>query len=264
MEIISRVSKGTRMDQVYIPKNRSGLSIGSYVVITPIETKKVTEKPYFYNVEEIEPVKLDMVNKILDIIDKNVSNYENIIITGSFLDKGFNFNDVDLILISEAKPEIKHIKNIIKERIGIKTHIVLLDNKALTHGLSTDPLYQVMLSKCISRKRFIYKIKHKIDYKILDMHLLKSKILIDNFDILDGNEKYYLIRNMIAIFLYLQHKKIDKEIIDKEIERLFNVTIEDVKKNMLKKDKFLKKYKTTYKKTFEKIMDSIKNGSKQK
>ena len=42
MEIISRVSKGSKMDQIYIPKNRAGLTIGEYVVITPLsrEIKK--------------------------------------------------------------------------------------------------------------------------------------------------------------------------------------------------------------------------------
>lgn len=268
MELVSRISKGTKMDQVYIPKNRSGFSIGSYVVITPIETKKAAEKPYFYNIKDIEPIKLDIINKMMDIIDKTASSYENIIITGSFLDKGLNFNDVDVILISEDKPEIEHVRNIIEKRIGIKTHIILLDSKALMHGLSTDPLYQMMLSKCISKKRFVYRATHnrathKADYKILDLHLLKSKLLIDNFDILDGNEKYYLIRNMIAIFLYLQHKGVNKKIVDLEIERLFGITIEEIRKNILKKDAFLRKYTGMYKKIFNRIMDSIENGSKQ-
>ncbi len=264
MELISRISKGTKMDQVYIPKNRSGFSIGSYVVITSVETKKFAEKPYFYNIKDIEPIKLDIINKIMDIIDKTVSSYENIIITGSFLDKGFNFNDIDIILISEDKPETEHVKNIIEKRMGIKTHIILLDSKALMRGLSTDPLYQMMLSKCISKKRFVYKVTPKVNYKILDLHLLKSKLLIDNFDILDGNEKYYLIRNMIAIFLYLQHKRINKKIVDREIERLFDISIEEIRKNILKKDVFLRKYKSMYKKIFNRIMESIEKGSKQK
>ena len=251
------------MDQVYISKNRSGLSIGSYVVITPLETEKVIEKPYFYNIKYIEPIKLEIINKIMKIIDKIADN-ENIIITGSFLDKGFNFNDIDIILVGENKLNIKNIERVIENKIGIKIHFILLNNRALIKGLSTDPLYQMMLSKCISKKRFVYRVKHKIDYKILDLHLLKSKMLIDNFDILNGSEKYYLLRNMIAISLYLQNNKINKELVDNEIEQNFKGSIKEIRENMLDKNKFLKKYKTIYKKIFNKIMKSAKNGSKQK
>lgn len=253
------------MDQVYIPKNRSGFSIGSYVLLKPLEIKKYVEKPYFYNIKDIEPIKLEIVNEIMNSIDKISDNYENIIITGSFLDQGFNFNDIDVIIVSENKSNIKSIENMMEDRIGIKTHVILLDNKTLIKGLSTDPLYQMMLSKCIAKKRFVYKIKHKIDYKILDLHLLKSKLLIDNFDLLSGDEKYYLVRNMIAISLYLQKKRIDKDKVNKEMVRIFNLKdIKEIKQNILDKNIFLKKYNIIYKKIFNRIMENIKHGTKQK
>ena len=58
MELIAKISKGSKMDQVYIPKNRIGFSAGSYVIIRPLEGKKTVEKPYLYNIKSIEPVKL--------------------------------------------------------------------------------------------------------------------------------------------------------------------------------------------------------------
>src|SRR3989344_7260636 len=116
MEIISRVSKGSKMDQVYLPKNRFGLDIGSYVVVKQLEEEKTEEKLYFYDIEHIEPIKLDIIKKIIKIIDKQ-HIYENAIFTGSFLDNGFNFNDIDILLIGENKPTIKEE---IERRIGIK------------------------------------------------------------------------------------------------------------------------------------------------
>ena len=190
MELISKISKGSKMDQIYIPKKRNGFVTGSYVIIQNIKTPIQTKKPYFYNIKSIEPIKIEVIKQIMQIINKTIS-CENIIITGSFLDKGFNFNDIDIILINKNNLNIKVIKEEIEKSTGIKTHIIQTTNKTLIKGLSTDPLYQMMLSKYITKKRFIYKIKNKIKYKILDLHLLKSKILIDNFDILNGNEKYY-------------------------------------------------------------------------
>ena len=262
MELIAKISKGSIMDQVYIPKSRIGFSIGDYVIIKPLMIKKFIEKPYLYNIKHLEPIKLDLINQIMGIIDTTV-NYENIIITGSFLDQGFNFNDIDILLISEDKLSEIHIKRTIENSIKIKTHLIILNNKTLMRGLSTDPLYQMMLSKCIAKKRFIYRVKYKIDYKLLDLQLLKSKILIDNFDFLNGDEKYYLIKNMIAIFLFLQHKKIDKEQVDKKITKIFDLKdIKEIKQNTLDKDIFLKKYKVIYKKIFNEIMNGVKYDTK--
>lgn len=265
MELVSRVSKGSRMDQVYIPKRRNGFGIGTYVVLKPLETRKPVEKPYLYNIEIIEPIKIELAKEMISTIDNLVHDYENIIITGSFLDKGFNFNDIDVMVISESKLDENYIKKHIEEKLKIRIHLILLNNKTLMEGLSTDPLYQLMLSRCIAKKRFIYKAEHKIDYRILDLHLLKSKLLIDNFDFLDGNEKYYLIRNMIAIDLFLDKGKMDKERMDKEIKKIFNLkNVDEIKRNVLNKDMFLRRYEKVYKNIFNKIMRRIKYGSKQK
>lgn len=261
MELISKISKGTKMDQIYIPKNRSGFDIGNYVIIKSLEKERIIEKPFFYNIENIEPIKVNIITEILTAINNITEKYENIIITGSFLDKGFNFNDIDIIIITEEKLNEKDIKEYIENIIKIKTHIILLNNKALTEGLSTDPLYQMMLSKCVAKKRFIFNIKYKINYKILDLHLLKSKLLIDNFDYLNGNEKYYFTRNMITILLYVQHKKINKELVNKEIKNLFKIDIQEIRLNMINKDKFLSIYKKIYNNLFNKIMENIKNGA---
>ena len=257
MELISKISKGTKMDQVYIPKNRRNFPIGSYVVIKSLETKQSAERPYFYNIKTIEPMKIEIIEEIFSLIDKAVK-YENVIITGSFLDMGFNFNDIDIIIISNDKIDEKYIKNIIEDIIKIKTHILALSNRSLQIGLSTDPLYQMMLSKCIAKKRLIYRFKRKINYKLLDLHLLKSKSLIDSYDFINGSEKYNLTRNMIAISLFIQNKKIDKKRIDEEIKRIFNIkNIQDIKKNMLNKKVFLQRYNNFYNSLSKKIINNI-------
>jgi len=39
MELIAKISKGSKMDQVYIPKNRIGFSAGSYVMMRNMQGK---------------------------------------------------------------------------------------------------------------------------------------------------------------------------------------------------------------------------------
>jgi len=263
MVIIGRVSKGSRMDQVYIPKNRSELSIGSLVILKPLEEKKGIVKPYLYNIKVIEPIKLEIIKRIFNIIEDLTDN-ENIIITGSFLDKGFHFNDIDVVIIIDKKINETYIKKSIENTLQIKIHLITLNNKEFKVGLETEPLYIMMLSRCISKKRFIYKLKNKFYYRRLDLNLLTSNQLTYGFDFLSGNEKYYLIRNMIAILMFIQNKKLTKESVDGEIKKVFNIEIKAIKDNLVEdKKEFLKKCNFIYKKTFNKIMEGVKNSTKQ-
>ena len=264
MELIAKISKGSNMDQIYLPKNRSGLNVGSYVIVKPIETKKFQEKSYFYGVKGIEPIKIGAVNEIMNIASHNIAGYENIFITGSFLEEGFCFNDVDILIVSDKNINEASLREKIWDKVGIKAHLIVINRDSLMKGLASDPLYQMMLSKTVTKKRFIYHIKREINYKLLDLHLLKSKSLIDNFNLLTGDEKYYLTRNMISILEFLQNKRITKEFTDKRIKNIFNIKdVKEIKQNMLKKE-FLQKFKEVYKKTSDLIMEGISHGSKQK
>lgn len=251
------------MDQIYLPKNRVGLTTGSYVTITALEKQKQTIKPYFY-IKDLEPIKTGIIKRIFYIIDKLTKNYENIIITGSFLDKGFYFNDIDVIFASDDKISENQIKKTLENELKIKIHLIKLNNKDFKKGLETDPLYIMMLSRCVAKKRFIYKLKRKFYYKRLDLRLLKSNQLTYGFDFLTGNEKYYLTRNMIAISEFIKERIITKENVDNKLEKIFNVKIKDLKNNLIEdKKEFIKKYKQIYNKTFNEIMEGFKNSSKQ-
>lgn len=253
------------MDQIYIPKNRTGFDIGNYVVIKPLETvreEKPLEKLYFYGVKNLEPIKLEIIHEVLTILNKYLDEYDNLILTGSFLEKGFHFNDLDILIVGNGKINREPIKEAIERKIGVKGHILTLSNKELAKGLETDPLYCVMLSKCVAKKRFLYKTKQTIDYKLLDLHLLKSKILLDNFDVLNGKEKYDLVRNVIAISLYLNENKVTVESVDAEIKRALGINVQEIKNNVLDKKEFLNRYKLIYDKTFSMILRGISHGSK--
>jgi len=261
-EIIGKISKGSRMDQIYIPKNRVGFNAGEYVLILPLkekinEAKNKKRKLNFYGLKKIEPLKTSTIEGITEIVKKEIE-FDNLIFTGSFLERGFKFNDIDLLLITEEKINPQRIKKEIEDTIGINAHIIVLSNKTLASGLSTDPLYNLMLSRCVSVNRLIFNVKREINYKLLDLNLLKSKTLIDNFNILNGDEKYYLTLNMISILLFIRGEKLSKETVNAEIEKQFNIKINELKENMTER-RFIKKYEEIFNKTFSLILDSIGN-----
>ena len=258
------------MDQIYIPKKRSSFLIGEYVIVKPIieneqNKEKLTKqkiKLNFYQVKQIEPIKLKIIQDLIENIDKK--EIENIIITGSFLEKAFNFNDIDIILLTENKPlknQIKRISEELEEKTGIKIHVLIMTNKELINGFSTDPLYQNMLSQYISTKRIIINPEQKIIPELLDLALIKSKILIDNFLSLNGKEKYYLTLNLIAINLFIKDIRVTKQKIREEIKKIFNIEEESIKNNILGKI-FLKEYKNLYDQTFKSILNLVEKNKK--
>ncbi|MBI2650695.1 hypothetical protein HYX04_05300 [Candidatus Woesearchaeota archaeon] len=255
--LVGKVSKGTLMDQVYIPKERPfGFDVGTHVIIKPaLEEEEI--KPVYYNTGELESVKVMIIQKIFS----ELNFADNVIITGSFLEKGFQFNDIDVILIDDKKSDSVKIEQHLNKSFGLNFHIIPLDYSALLKGLETDPLYQAMLSRYVAKKRGIFRYKNKINYKVLDLHLLKSKPLTDNFDYLTGSQKYDMARNLIAIRLFLNNKKISNEIIDAIIKKLFKEETINIKQNVINKTAFLKNYRLLYNKIFDSILKGIKNGS---
>ena len=261
MEIISKISKGSKMDQIYISKNRIGFNIGEYVVITPLQNKKEIEKPYFYDIDLIEPVKLEIVNNIFEIIHKKIK-YENIIITGSFLEKGFNFDDIDTLIVTEDKINEKIVEKDIENSVKIKNHIILFNRESFRKALEIDPIWRLMISKCISKNRLVPMPSIKIDYRYLDAQMLKSNLLLNNFHSLTGKEKYKLTRNLIAIDLFVKKIHLSKNKINNEIERRFNVKIEDLKNNTVDNN-FFRKYKTFYKKFENELIENATQNRKK-
>ena len=63
---------------------------------------------------------------------------------------------------------------------------------------------------------------------------------------------------MISILLFIQGKKLNKEMVNKEIERIFNTKIKELKNNLIDKENFLKVYTKIFNKTLNLILDNIK------
>lgn len=248
------------MDQIYIPKNRDGFAQGTFVLIRPIK-KPSSEKLFFYNLPKLEPIKISIIKQAFQTIEKAV-DFENIFITGSFLEPGFKFNDIDILIISEKKLNTNNLENKLKKEIGPDFHLIELNMKTLLKSIETDPLFRYMLNKYVSRKRFIHNKKTRLNHKLLDLHLLKSHMLINNYKELTGYEKYKLTRNLVAISCFIKNLEIKN--IDIEIEKIFGRDIVNNLKNNLDTKGFKEKYLRLYDITQKIIFQGIKHGSKQK
>lgn len=263
MELIGRVSKGSVMDQIYLPKQRPGMPVGSYVLIKPALQASLLQKPVLYGIRKIEPLKIEITKRIFALIEEKI-NCENIIITGSFVKQGFRFKDIDILIVTnEKKVKDKELAAFIGQDIGVKLHILILTGKELSLGIARDPLYAMMLSRCIAKKRFTYHLQERIiKPQLLDLHLLKSKLVFYNLDHISGDDLYYLIRNMVAVTLFLKGK-VSIEQVENKIKHIFGVSEEKIRRKELEKRMFLRKYKEFYDATFKSIL-KYAHDAKQK
>mgnify|MGYP001560200809 FL=1 len=63
-QLISKVSRGTRLDQIYIPKNRVGFPVGGYVLVKPLRSQQPFLKPHYYGLHGLEPIKVAVAQRI--------------------------------------------------------------------------------------------------------------------------------------------------------------------------------------------------------
>ena len=263
MVMISRISKGTLMDQIYIPKLRApGLEVGTTVLVEPaLQKLAVKPKLHYYNLAHLEPIKVTILERIFEYFER-LREVDNVMVAGSFLDPGFKFEDVDVVAVSDKRIDGNRIENDISAALGLNVQVVVIGFKALLKGISTDPLFQMLVSRFVSEKRVIFKTKRKLNYKLLDLHLFKSKSMFDNFDVLAGDEKYKLTRNMVAIRLFIDSRKLSVAAVNYEIEKYFGKdNVKLIKENRVGKE-FLAKYKILYNKLFDRIMAGVRNDSK--
>lgn len=263
--LVSKVSLGTVMDQIYIPKQRApGLEAGTLVVIEPA-LLKAAEKPKlnYYNVESFAPIKVAIVERIFEYFE-HMAEVDNVLVAGSFLEPGFQFGDVDIVAISDKRMDSGRIEKALNAELGLNVQMIAIGFKTLLKGISTDPLFEMLVSRFVSKKRVIFKAKKEFKFKLLDLHLLNSKTLIDGFEFLTGREKYKLTRNIVSILLFLDDRKLSTDAVNSEIEKQFGEnSTRLIKENMVGRA-FLKKYKRLYDKLFNRIMAGVRNDSKQK
>ena len=62
--------------------------------------------------------------------------------------------------------------------------------------------------------------------------------------------------------MFIQNKKLSKEIVEKEIEKLFDIKINDLKGNIIE-ESFILKYKEIFNKTFSLVLDNIKGEERK-
>ena len=249
------VSKGSRFNQVYVPKAMSGLiGVGDLVEVRLLEKHK--EIYYSKKQPRLNRFKEGMVNEIFGFLNKKAA-YSCIFVVGSFLTKVYGFNDIDLVILDDKEINAKRLEDALTKEFNQKFHILAYKKEELEKVLSYDPMIASMFSSYVSDRLIELKYGHKIDKKhilfllMMPEDLLKIKLSPKAF--------YDSTRRLVTIEHFLEKKSLLITNIDKEIEQLLGKDLYiAVKSNQLINDNEVEIIRGIIKEKVDRIKEWVK------
>lgn len=250
---IHRISKGSKFNQIYIPKEMdSSFKVGSLVEISLIKRKIYASKNFSL---------IEFKQTLIDEIFSSLSNFneiQQIFIVGSFLTKKEDYNDIDILLITKEEISEK-VHNFLTNKFNLKFHVICTTKHNLKELTKIDPLIRNMLHEYISTDKIILP-KREIDKEHLKFLLMMPEDLLEVN--VSGKEYYNSLRRLLAIEKFLENKDENPEKIEIELKAI----LEDkllflLKNNEIIEGNALKKIRETIKNKLDKIK-RILNGQK--
>jgi predicted nucleotidyltransferase len=240
MKFIHQVSKGSRYNQIYIPKDAEGI----FEVGDTVEVRLLRKKLELFCSKS--PLQLPEFKKsLIKQIFSSLSNFHEIsqvFIVGSFLTEKSDYNDIDLLVISKQKSELleKKVFSYLTEKFQLKFHILSVSQESFINLQKICPLTRSMFYYFVSNKKFHPEQEIIIDKKHIEFLLMMPEDLLK----INANSRtfYDNIRRLIAIRRFLEKKDLDSVKINQELKELLGEALysrlknnEAINNDMLKK-----------------------------
>lgn len=211
-----KVSKGSRFNQVYVPKSVSRLiEVGDLVEVRLLEKHK--ELYYGKKQPRLGWFKENMIKEIFNFLNKKV-RCGGIFVVGSFLTKAYGFNDLDLAILGDKDIDVKRLEDCLVKEFNQKFHMLVYKKEELEKALAYDPITASMFSIYISDRPIDLEYKYSVNRKhILFLLMMPEDLLRIK---LSSKIFYDALRRLATIEHFLNKKSLLIAEIDKELEHL--------------------------------------------
>ena len=214
-KFIKNVSKGSRFNQVYVPKDMEGLiEVGDEVEVRLI--KKHISLHYSKNLEKLSEFKEGLIKGIFSYLN-SIEGINYIFIVGSFLTEKISYNDIDIAVITELKDFEGTIYHKLIEKFDLKFHLLAMKEEKLMDLLRICPMTRAMFGNFISNKPFYMPKEKYTDKKHIKFLLMMPYDLLDIK--LSSRSFFDSIRRLITIEKFLKNKILDAGDINIEIKK---------------------------------------------
>ena len=267
MKFVHKVSRGSKFNQIYIPKDKEKeFEPGDLVEVRLL--KKEFKVYYSKNLKGLTEFKEKLVKEVFEFL-MNYKEIKQIFIFGSFLTKKIDYNDIDILILTEKDLTDKDdnfekmvYSNLIN-RFNLKFHLIFFNKKRLKELLKICPLTRSIFYYYVSNKEFKIPKEIKIDKKHIKFLLMMPEDLLKVN--LDGIEYYNTLRKICAIENFLIGKEIPPDKIDAQLEKIIDKRkLDFLKKNEIVEEHIIKEVKNIIKSKLEIIYGRIDYGEKKR
>lgn len=255
-----KVSKGSKFNQIYIPKDMGNIvEVGDLVQVRLLEKHK---ELYYKNQKKLPDFKEYLIKKVFSDLQK-FKEIKAIFAVGSFLYETV-YNDIDIIIITDKERKIseKNIENLLIKAFSQKFHVLLFNEEKLRSLMEKDPITRVMLNNYISNKKIDFNYKIKIDEKHLLFLLMMPEDLLELR--MPSKIFYDNLRRLIAIEEFLRNEDLEREDLLNKIKKEIDIRLLDkIKNNEEVNNEEMGILREFIKKKIKNIKSMMKNGQKR-
>ncbi|MBW2988957.1 hypothetical protein KY358_01425 [Candidatus Woesearchaeota archaeon] len=213
-----KVSKGSRFNQIYIPKcleNR--ISVGDEVEVRLV--KKHIGLYYSRGLGKLSAFKENLIRDIFSFLE-SFDKILNIFVVGSFLSMKIDYNDIDIVIITEEREDgiEEQVYGKLIDKFNLKFHILNIGRKKLEYLLKACPLTRAMFSLYVSNKDVNLEKKKIIDKNHLSFLLMMPEDLLEIR--LSSRVFFDNLRRLIVIEMFLDDKSLELEDVSSELSDL--------------------------------------------
>jgi len=210
------VSKGSKFNQIYIPKNMEKLiEVGDEVEVKLIN--KSNNLFYSKGLKKLSEFKENLIKNIFSFLNNNF-NVNYVFIVGSFLTEKIDYNDIDIVLITnETNNKFEElIYNKLIDKFNLKFHILAIAGEKFEYLLKACPLTRTMFSIFISNNQIKVNKEKIIDKKHIQFLLMMPQDLLEIK--LNSRTFFDNLRRLITIERFLNNLNLDINIINEELK----------------------------------------------
>jgi len=229
-----KVSKGSRFNQIYIPREmEKTFEVGDIVKVELI--KKKTE--IFVENVKLSDFKEKLIREIFSFLSE--FNIKQIFFIGSFLSQKIDYRDIDILMISDEKIEAE-IYEKLSDKFNLKFHLITIPESRFKILSEICPLTRSMLYFYASNKGYNLP-KQRIDKNHIKFLLMMPEDLLK----IKANSRvfYDSIRRLITIEMFLNNKELSSEKINSELKSLLGKLFEYSKENNEANKEIIKKFR---------------------
>lgn len=244
-----RVSKGSRFNQIYIPKEvESDFQAGDIVEVILLE--KASSFHSSQNLGKLSNFKKNLIKNIFSEL-KGFKEISQAFIIGSFLTQKQDFNDIDVLIISEKNIE-NEVYDALIDRFELKFHIMTIPEDNFKSLQKYCPMTRSMLYYFVSNKEFSLSKEIEINKDHIKFLLMMPE---DILQINLGSRVFYdSIRRLLTIERFLQKKQLNPLEVNKELNNLLGEKQAlSLRQNELINEEFIKKLRKIIKLKLDKI-----------